>query len=233
MQLMSSETAAATCSGYAQTKWVAEALVRRAHEENIVAVTISRPSMITGNSQSGNGNSQQWNARFFRASIELGAFLSGPGRLDMTPVDFVAAAVFHFATARDALGIGIDSADACVHTITNASSCPSFHEVGQYAISPVLAAATAAAGGGSGGAPNYAPMDLTAFKAAIVGAGRTCALYALVQQLVDPNVGMEGPKMSRLDTESLSAEGIDSGMGVDPIELARRYVRAALRDLQQ
>ena len=192
--------------------------------------------MITGNSRSGKGNSQQWNARFFRASLELGAFLSGPGRLDMTPVDFVAAAVFHFATARDALGIGIDSADACVHTITNWSVCPSFHEVGQYAISPVLAAAAAAAaaaGGGGGGAPGCAPMDLAAFKAAIVGAGRTCALYALVQQLVDPTVGMAGPKMSLLDTQSLSAAGIDSGMGCEPIELARRYARAALRDLQQ
>eukprot|EP00899_Mesostigma_viride_P018306 jgi/Mesvir1/26477/Mv16147-RA.1 len=85
--------------GYAQTKWVAEQLCLEARRRGL-PVAIYRPGNMAGSSVSG-----QWNASdFIRLMIE-GCITMGMApaadastsswRLDLTPVDFAAAAIVH------------------------------------------------------------------------------------------------------------------------------------------
>jgi len=78
--------------GYAQTKWVAEALVREAARRG-VAAAIYRPALIAGDSVSGIGNHEDFLARLIKGCIELGAAPDLAWRMDACPVDFVAAAI--------------------------------------------------------------------------------------------------------------------------------------------
>jgi thioester reductase-like protein len=78
--------------GYAQTKWVAEALVREAARRGLAAA-IYRPALIAGDSVSGIGNNEDFLARLIKGCIELGAAPDLAWRMDACPVDFVAAAI--------------------------------------------------------------------------------------------------------------------------------------------
>ena len=86
------ERDAKASSGYALSKWVAEALVRRAARLGL-PVAIHRPGMITGHHERARGNRDDFVNRYLRACIRYGVALDRPERLDMTPVDYVSQAI--------------------------------------------------------------------------------------------------------------------------------------------
>ncbi len=85
--------------GYAQTKCVAEALVRAAGERGLT-VTIIRPSLITGDRVSGRSNPDDLISRFVAGCIRMRAAPDLDWRMDCVPVDDVATSVVRIARAR-------------------------------------------------------------------------------------------------------------------------------------
>ena len=82
--------------GYAQSKCVAESLVRQAAERGIRA-TVARPSLVSGDSTSGISNADDLLSRFFRGCIEMGAAPDLDWAMDCVPVDHVADAMVQLA----------------------------------------------------------------------------------------------------------------------------------------
>lgn len=78
--------------GYAQSKCVAESLVRQAGARGL-PVTIYRPGLIGGDTNSGHSNPDDLVSRLTRACIEMGTAPDLDVELDCCPVDFVAEAV--------------------------------------------------------------------------------------------------------------------------------------------
>lgn len=77
--------------GYAQSKWVADALadaVRRS-----LPVAIHRPARVVGHSATGVGSPGDYFSGLLAACAELGLVPDLPGREDLAPVDIVAAAI--------------------------------------------------------------------------------------------------------------------------------------------
>lgn len=85
--------------GYAQSKWVAEALVRAAAGRGL-HTAVYRPALIAGHSVTGAGNNQDLLARLIKGCIVLGAAPDIDWRLDACPVDFAAAAIARLAPGR-------------------------------------------------------------------------------------------------------------------------------------
>lgn len=79
-------------SGYAQSKWVAEQLLLEARRRAIPA-TIYRPGIISGHSQSGAWNTDDWFPRWIKGCIQLGAWPQTTLDLNLIPVDYVSAAI--------------------------------------------------------------------------------------------------------------------------------------------
>jgi myxalamid-type nonribosomal peptide synthetase MxaA len=77
---------------YGQSKWCAETLTRRARELGALA-SIYRPGRISGQSATGLSNPTDLLDRVLLGCIEIGAVPDFPMSLDMTPVDYVAAAI--------------------------------------------------------------------------------------------------------------------------------------------
>jgi surfactin family lipopeptide synthetase C len=96
--------------GYAESKWVAERLVSIAGDRG-VPVTICRSGRVTGESATGRWRPGDATAEMLRACAHLGAVPSFDGEVDMTPIDYVSAAVVALAS-RD------DTTDAVYH-LTN------------------------------------------------------------------------------------------------------------------
>ena len=90
--------------GYAQSKWVAERLLRRAcHHGQPVA--FYRPGRITGRSDTGMTNLQDFFCVLLKACIQMGlAPVEDHDREDMTPVDYVARALVHLSLRRESYG---------------------------------------------------------------------------------------------------------------------------------
>jgi amino acid adenylation domain-containing protein/thioester reductase-like protein len=89
------EDVGALHGGYAQSKWVAEMLVRRAAEE-LGGVSVYRFGLLTGDSRTGDAPQGDWLRMVIRGLVELGAvpdFGESRARLDITPVDYAAAAM--------------------------------------------------------------------------------------------------------------------------------------------
>ncbi len=82
--------------GYAQSKCVAESLVRQAAERGSRA-TVARPSLVSGDSTSGISNADDLLSRFFRGCIEMGAAPDLDWAMDCVPVDHVADAMVKLA----------------------------------------------------------------------------------------------------------------------------------------
>jgi amino acid adenylation domain-containing protein/thioester reductase-like protein len=97
-------TAAGLASGYAQSKAVAEQLVRAAAARG-VPVSVYRPGRISGDSRTGAGNAADETAILLRLCIELGMApeVRADASLDMTPVDFVARAIVGLARRRECM----------------------------------------------------------------------------------------------------------------------------------
>lgn len=90
---------------YEQTKYEAEILVRRSSQE--IPVTIYRPSIIIGNSRTGetsNFKAFYWPLRVY-AMGQMRLLPGSPNcRVDLVPVDYVAQAVTEFSARESSLG---------------------------------------------------------------------------------------------------------------------------------
>jgi thioester reductase-like protein len=90
-------------NGYSQSKWVAEQLMRQGLERGI-PVTIYRPGMITGHSQSGHTNVVDVFCRLIKTCIQLRQAPDLDLMLDMTPVDYVCQSLVHLSLNPSCLG---------------------------------------------------------------------------------------------------------------------------------
>jgi len=88
---------------YAQTKWVAERNLRAARARGL-PVTVYRPSNITGDSRTGHWPPGDMFTRMLRLSMLMGAVPDLDLAVDLTPVDFVAAAIACLVTDGQATG---------------------------------------------------------------------------------------------------------------------------------
>jgi thioester reductase-like protein len=86
--------------GYAQTKVVAEALVREAGRRGL-PVTIYRPSLIAGHSKTGAFNADDLLSLLIRGCIRMGAAPDLDWALDCEPVDVVSAGILALANGCD------------------------------------------------------------------------------------------------------------------------------------
>ncbi|MFY9620683.1 MAG: thioester reductase domain-containing protein [Pyrinomonadaceae bacterium] len=82
--------------GYAQSKCVAESLVRQAAARGSRA-TVARPSLVSGDSTSGISNADDLLSRFFRGCVEMKAAPDLDWAMDCVPVDHVADAMVQLA----------------------------------------------------------------------------------------------------------------------------------------
>ena len=89
--------------GYTQSKWVAEKLAIIARDRGL-PVTIYRPGLITGHSQSGAWNTDDFLSRIIKSWAELGSVPDLPGAIDMTPVDYVSRGIVQLSLGQDAVG---------------------------------------------------------------------------------------------------------------------------------
>lgn len=89
--------------GYAQSKWVAEKLVKIASLRGI-PVTIYRPGQISGHSKTGASNINDLMCRLFKAFILLGNAPQMDWIMDLAPVDYVSSAVIHLSRQQESIG---------------------------------------------------------------------------------------------------------------------------------
>ena len=90
--------------GYGRSKWVAEKLVREAAERGLPVRTY-RPGFISGHSETGASNPRDLQGAVLAEALRLGAAPEVEGwRVEMTPVDFVTAAILHLASGPETSG---------------------------------------------------------------------------------------------------------------------------------
>ena len=86
--------------GYAQSKCVAESLVREAGRRGL-PVTIVRPALVSGDSVTGRSNVDDLLTRFIGGCVAMGAAPDLDWRVDCLPVDEVARAIIRIALAHE------------------------------------------------------------------------------------------------------------------------------------
>jgi thioester reductase-like protein len=89
--------------GYSQTKWVAEKLVKAASDRGL-PVTIHRPPLIGGDSQTGVCNGDDFINLMIKGCIQMGAFPDVDYKMDFSPVDYVSKAIVHLSRQKESLG---------------------------------------------------------------------------------------------------------------------------------
>jgi thioester reductase-like protein len=89
--------------GYSQTKWVAEKLVKIARERGL-PVTIHRPPLIAGHSQTGVFNNDDLICLMLKGCIQMESFPDLDYMLDMSPVDYVSKAIVYLSQQPKSLG---------------------------------------------------------------------------------------------------------------------------------
>jgi thioester reductase-like protein len=90
--------------GYLQSKWVADKLVMAAQSRG-VPVSIYRPGLITGHSETGAWNTNDVVSRMLKSWIELkGAPEFAYDETDMTPVNYISRTIVHLSTLKDSIG---------------------------------------------------------------------------------------------------------------------------------
>ncbi|KAF3481936.1 uncharacterized protein GIQ15_04695 [Arthroderma uncinatum] len=90
--------------GYAQSQWVAEQLLRRLIDRGF-PVAVYRPGFITGHSQTGACNHDDFFSRLIHACQEMKCYPQLPNqRKEFVPVDYVNSAILHIASSRSSLG---------------------------------------------------------------------------------------------------------------------------------
>lgn len=89
--------------GYSQTKWVAEKLVKIARTRGL-PVTIHRPPLIAGHSQTGVSNTHDFTNLMIKGCLEMGCFPDVDYMLDMSPVDYVSKAIVYLSRQKESIG---------------------------------------------------------------------------------------------------------------------------------
>ncbi|KAM3100396.1 amino acid adenylation domain-containing protein [Phormidesmis sp. 146-12] len=92
-------------SGYAQSKWVSERLTAIAKSRGI-PVCIYRLGRITGDSQTGICNTDDFMSRMIKGCIQIGYIPESDSDIlvDMTPVDYASQAIVHLSQQQQLLG---------------------------------------------------------------------------------------------------------------------------------
>ena len=90
-------------NGYVQSKWVAEKLITIAGDRGL-PVCIYRPGRISGHSQTGVFNQNDFLYRLIIGCIQLGAAPAGNTSFDLVPVDYVSQAIIHLSHQQESLG---------------------------------------------------------------------------------------------------------------------------------
>ncbi|KAJ5664873.1 uncharacterized protein N7477_007321 [Penicillium maclennaniae] len=90
--------------GYAQSQWVAETMLRRLIDCGF-PIAIYRPGFITGHSQSGACNPDDFFSRLIHSCVEMQSYPLLPNqRKEFVPVNYVNAAILHIASTPYSLG---------------------------------------------------------------------------------------------------------------------------------
>ena len=97
------ESSSGNAIGYTQSKWVAERLVQKAMGAGLSA-RILRPGPTSGDSQTGEGNADDFQGRFIAGCIALGAYPDIESRIDFTPVDYVTQAAVELVLSPVSVG---------------------------------------------------------------------------------------------------------------------------------
>jgi thioester reductase-like protein len=92
----------ALSNGYAESKWVAETLVRRARGRGLAA-TVSRVGWVIGHSETGAWNKSDFIPRLIKCCTQIGMGCS-LGAMTLTPVDFLARSFVTLALQPRYLG---------------------------------------------------------------------------------------------------------------------------------
>lgn len=79
-------------TGYGQSKWAAEYIIRRAGERGLKGC-ITRPGYVTGFSETGASNTDDFLLRYLKGCAELGVYPDITNTINMVPVDHVARVV--------------------------------------------------------------------------------------------------------------------------------------------
>ncbi|MEO1376000.1 MAG: thioester reductase domain-containing protein, partial [Cyanobacteria bacterium J06635_10] len=90
-------------SGYTQSKWVAEKLVRIAGVRGI-PISIYRPGRISGHSKTGVCNINDHTFRMIRGCIQLGSAPKDNGIVNLTPVDYATQAIVYLSQQQTSFG---------------------------------------------------------------------------------------------------------------------------------
>ncbi|MEJ3719926.1 amino acid adenylation domain-containing protein [Paenibacillus polymyxa] len=88
--------------GYTQSKWVAEKLVQRAREEGML-VSIYRPDVISGHSQTGVWNENDFASKTLRSIASSGIIPEGSFKFSWLPVDTVSQAIVELSSFPQSL----------------------------------------------------------------------------------------------------------------------------------
>jgi thioester reductase-like protein len=88
-------------SGYAQSKWVAEKLVREAGERGL-PIAIYRPGLLSSDSESGAGNLSDYVTLLIKLCVELGSAPDMDEEVNLTPVDYAARSIVALSQRRNA-----------------------------------------------------------------------------------------------------------------------------------
>jgi amino acid adenylation domain-containing protein/thioester reductase-like protein len=89
--------------GYAQSKWVAEKLMRQAGARGI-PFAIYRPGLVSGHSVTGAWNTDNLITSMTRACVLLGSIPDLDVMVNIVPVDFVSASIIHLSQDPENLG---------------------------------------------------------------------------------------------------------------------------------
>jgi L-tyrosine reductase len=90
--------------GYAQSQWVVEQLMRRLMDRGF-PIAIYRPGFITGHSQTGACNPDDFLCRLIHACLEMRCYPQLPNqRKEFVPVDYCCAAILHIAASSTSIG---------------------------------------------------------------------------------------------------------------------------------
>ncbi|KST62480.1 type I polyketide synthase [Mastigocoleus testarum] len=89
--------------GYTQTKWVAEKLVTIARDRGL-PVTIYRPPLIAGDSQTGIWNTDDFTCRFLKGCIQMGSIPEMDCGITIVPVDYVSRAIVYLSQLPESSG---------------------------------------------------------------------------------------------------------------------------------
>lgn len=80
--------------GYAQSKWVAEQILLLSKAQG-VPVKIYRPGFVTGDSQTGVWNKQDFFCRYIKACIQLGLVPMHEADIILSPVNYISQTIMH------------------------------------------------------------------------------------------------------------------------------------------